>query len=73
MTLPSGESLAGTLKRLDDFNVSMYDDSGTYHSWPRPAGIKVNIEDPLAAHRALLQKYTDDDMHNLLAYLVKLK
>jgi cytochrome c oxidase cbb3-type subunit III len=73
VTLPSGESISGTLKRLDDFNVSMYDDTGSYHSWSRVPGIKVNVKDPLAAHRALLQKYTDDDMHNLLAYLVKLK
>jgi len=71
--LPSGESVSGKLKRLDDFNISMYDSSGTYHSWPRAAGIKVEIRDPLAAHRELLGKYTDDDMHNLLAYLVKLK
>jgi mono/diheme cytochrome c family protein len=73
VTLPSGGSVSGTLKRLDDFNISIYDDSGTYHSWARTAEIKVNIRDPLRAHRELLQKYTDDDMHNLLAYLVKLK
>jgi cytochrome c oxidase cbb3-type subunit 3 len=73
VTLPSGESVSGTLKRLDDFNISIYDASGAYHSWARDVGIKVNVQDPLAAHRALLQKYTDDDMHNLLAYLVKLK
>jgi cytochrome c oxidase cbb3-type subunit III len=35
--------------------------------------MKVMIKDPLAAHRELLQKYTDADMHNLLAYLVTLK
>jgi hypothetical protein len=27
----------------------------------------------LVAHRALLDKYTDKDMHNLTAYLVTLK
>jgi cytochrome c oxidase cbb3-type subunit III len=73
VTLPSGESISGTLKRLDDFNVSMYDASGVYHSWSRAAGMKVMIKDPLAAHRELLQKYTDADMHNLLAYLVTLR
>jgi cytochrome c553 len=73
VTLPSGESVSGTLKRLDDFNVSMYDASGAYHSWSRASGIKVKIGDPLAAHRELLGNYTDDEMHNLLAYLVKLK
>ena len=35
--------------------------------------LKVEIRDPLAAHAELLKKYTDADMHNLLAYLVTLK
>jgi cytochrome c oxidase cbb3-type subunit 3 len=73
VTLPSGASISGTLKRLDDFDISMYEESGSYHSWSRSAGIKVDVKDPLAAHRALLQKYTDEDMHNLVAYLVTLK
>ncbi len=72
VTLPSGESITGTLKRLDDFNVSLWDSSGEYHSWPRNT-VKVQVKDPLAEHRELLSKYTDADMHNLLAYLVTLK
>lgn len=72
VTLPSGQSISGTLKTLDDFNVSMYDSSGDYHSWPRDQ-VKVKVDDPLAAHRELLGQYTDADMHNLLAYLVTLK
>jgi len=73
VTLPSGQTLAGALKRLDDFNVSLYDDSGEYHSIPRTPGTKVDVEDPLAAHRELLNRYTDSDMHNLTAYLATLK
>ncbi|MGH9614035.1 MAG: c-type cytochrome [Bryobacteraceae bacterium] len=73
VTLPSGQSISGTLKSLDDFNVALYDSSGDYHSWPLGDGVKVNVEDRLAAHRELLAKYTDADMHNLLAYLVTLK
>jgi mono/diheme cytochrome c family protein len=72
VTLPSGETVAGTLKRLDDFNVSLYDANGDYHSWPR-GEVKVDVEDRLAAHRKLLDEYTDADMHNMLAYLVTLK
>ena len=45
ITLPSGESLTGKLKRIDDFNVSMYDSSGTYHAWPRNS-VRVEIKDP---------------------------
>jgi mono/diheme cytochrome c family protein len=72
VTLPSGESFTGTLKRQDDFDISLYDSQGNYHSWPRDS-VKVQLEDKLAGHRELLPKYTDRDMHNLTAYLVTLK
>jgi cytochrome c oxidase cbb3-type subunit 3 len=72
VTLPSGETIAGTLKRQDDFDISMYDAQGNYRSWPRDT-VKVQIEDKLVGHRELLAKYTDQDMHNLTAYLVTLK
>jgi mono/diheme cytochrome c family protein len=70
--LPSGESIAGTVKRIDDFEIAIADPAGRYRSWPRDA-VKIEIEDRLAAHRRLLEKYTDADMHNLTAYLVTLK
>jgi mono/diheme cytochrome c family protein/small nuclear ribonucleoprotein (snRNP)-like protein len=70
--LPSGESIAGTLKSLDDFNVALYDAAGNYRSWSRD-NVKVEVEDRLATHRQLLDNYTDADIHNLLAYLVTLK
>jgi cytochrome c oxidase cbb3-type subunit III len=72
VTLPSGESITGTLKAMDDVNLSMYDGAGNYRSWPR-AGLKVQMEDRLVGHRQLLSKYTDADMHNLTAYLTGLK
>jgi cytochrome c oxidase cbb3-type subunit III len=72
VTLPSGEKVAGTLKRIDDIDVSLYDGAGYYRSWPRD-GVKVELEDRLAGHRELLPKYTDANMHNLTAYLVTLK
>jgi cytochrome c oxidase cbb3-type subunit III len=72
ITLPSGEIVSGTLKRMDDFEISIWDESGAYRSWPRH-GLKIEVDDPLKAHRELLAKYTDADMHNLLAYLETLK
>lgn len=73
VTLASGETVSGNLKRMDDFNVSLYDANGEYHSIPRGRGVKVEIEDKLAPHRKMLEQYTDADMHNLTAYLVTLK
>ena len=72
VTLASGESVSGTLKRLDDFDVSLLDGSYNYRSFKRDA-VKVALKDPLEGHRQLLAKYSDVDMHNILAYLVTLK
>ena len=62
--------------RSNTWTISMSrlrDASGEYHSFSRDAHVKVEVHDPLAAHAELLKKYTDADMHNLLAYLVTLK
>ncbi len=71
--LASGKSLSGTLEYLDDFDVALRDSAGEYHSFSRDAHLKVEVRDPLAAHAELLKKYSDADMHNILAYLVTLK
>ncbi|HEY6392676.1 MAG TPA: c-type cytochrome [Bryobacteraceae bacterium] len=73
VTLSSGQKFSGALESLDDFNVALREPSGDYHSFERNAGMKVDVRDPLAAHEELLQKYTDADMHDILAYLVTLK
>jgi len=74
VTLPAGQSFKGTLERIDDFNVSLTDANGDYHSFVRNGAIpKVDLNDPIKAHYDMLPKYTDADMHNLTAYLVTLK
>jgi hypothetical protein len=73
VTLPSGQAVSGALRYLDGFAVSISDSTGEYHSWYRENVKVVDVSDPLAAHRAQLAKYTDTDIHNLLAYLVTLK
>lgn len=74
VTLPSGQSLSGTLLRLDDFTVALRDSAGEYHSFARHGDTpKVETRDPLKAHRDLLAHYTDADIHNVTAYLVTLK
>jgi cytochrome c oxidase cbb3-type subunit 3 len=66
-------TIAGTLVRIDDFFVSLRDESGAYHAFDRGPAATVVVTDPLAAHHALLDRYTDADMHNLTAYLATLK
>jgi len=72
VTPNSGPPVAGKLEYIDDFSVNLRDANGDYHSWPRES-VKIEIHDPYAAHADLLRKYTDTDMHNLLAYLETLK
>jgi cytochrome c oxidase cbb3-type subunit III len=72
VTLPSGEEIKGPLEHADDFMVSLRDASGWYRSFSR-AQVKVELQDALAAHRELLGKLTQADVHNLFAYLETLK
>ena len=72
VTLPSGETVTGTVQRIDDFDVSILDSNGDYRSFPR-SSVKLKLKDPLQGHHELLSQYSDADMHNILAYLVTLK
>jgi cytochrome c oxidase cbb3-type subunit 3 len=74
VTLPSGEKVDGTLVGMDDFVVSLKEADGTHRSF-RTFGtaIKVDIQDPLEGHKALLPKYKDADIHNVTAYLASLR
>ena len=73
VTPPSGAAVSGILDKIDDFNVSLRDSDGVYHSWTRSAAVKVKIDDPYQAHAQLLDQYTDKTMHDLTAYLETLK
>jgi cytochrome c oxidase cbb3-type subunit 3 len=70
--LASGETITGKVAYRDEFNIAITDASGYYRSWPATK-VKVTINNPLDAHIAQLGKYTNDDLHNVLAYLQTLK
>ena len=72
VTLPSGEQVQGEVLHADDFVIAVRDASGWYRSFQRDR-VKVELQDPLAAHRELLEKLTQADVHNLFAYLETLK
>ncbi len=73
VTPANGAAITGTPLHLDDFNVSLRDARGEYHSWKRTPSLKVVVNDPLQAHIALLDKITDKNMHDIVAYLESLK
>lgn len=72
VTLSSGEKVAGTLAYKDEFTIGLRDAHGTYRSW-RTDRVTFAVDDPAEAHVELFPKYTDDDVHNLMAYLQTLK
>ena len=73
VTAASGETVTGVLVSLDDFTVALRDPNGVYRSWKRTPDLTVVKNDPYAAHIALLDKYTDKNMHDIVAYLETLK
>ena len=72
VTLPSGQQISGTVEYLDEFTVALRDAEGAYHSWPVNK-VKYKLDDPVNAHVDLFSKYTDADIHNLMAYLQTLR
>lgn len=74
VTMPGGEVVSGTLLAVDDFFATLTDAAGRRRIIARDNEIpRVEINDPIEAHRQQMMKYTDADMHNLTAYLVSLK
>jgi cytochrome c oxidase cbb3-type subunit 3 len=73
VTLPSGQKFEGELERVDDFVVALKQADGTRRAFRTSDGTKVDVRDPLVAHRELLPTYTDAEIHNVTAFLVTLK
>ncbi len=73
VTMPSGEQVSGDLVEIDNFSVSLREANGQYRTIERKPGVKVVKHNPYAAHIALLDQYTDQDIHNVVAYLETLK
>jgi mono/diheme cytochrome c family protein len=73
VTPPSGPAITGRLVYLDDFNVALRDDAGEYRSFQRSSAMRVEKHDPTQAHHDLLDRYTDKNVHDLVAYLETLK
>jgi cytochrome c oxidase cbb3-type subunit 3 len=72
VTLASGQTVTGKLAYRDEFTIALTDSAGWYRSWPTNR-VTFTVNNPLDAHAGQLAKYTDDDMHNVLAYLQTLR
>jgi cytochrome c oxidase cbb3-type subunit 3 len=72
ITVASGQTITGTLEYLDEFTVGLIDATGSYRSW-RTSDVQYKVDAPVDAHVELFGKYTDADIHNLMAYLQTLR
>lgn len=73
VTTPSGTTVAGEPSNIDDFNVSLRDATGQYFSFTRSPDLKVEKHNPYAGHEALLDTYTDKEIHDVVSYLETLQ
>jgi len=74
VTRPSGETVEGRLVQIDDFLVTVELADGTVRTFRRDEDApKVEVHDPMKAHRDLMAVYTDKDIHDVTAYLVTLQ
>jgi len=71
ITQPSGQKVEGRLVRIDDFVAIIADNDGVQRSFRLDAKTKAEIRDPLQGHKDLLRVYTDKEIHDITAYLVK--
>ena len=70
VTTKTGEKFTGTPMLINDFVVEIRQANGDTKTWLRNGEWpKVTQVNRLQAHIDLMVKYTDDDIHNLAAYL----
>jgi mono/diheme cytochrome c family protein len=74
VTMPTGESIKGTLVSIDDFIVVLTDADGNRRTFRRDGDSpRIEVGNPLQAHLDRVRSWKDQDLHNLTAYLATLK
>jgi len=70
---PREGTVTGRVTQVSDFRITVVDGAGKAHTIERGPGVKVERNDPLAAHRKMIQTLANSDMHDVTAYLETLK
>ena len=73
VTPASGPPLSGVLVEESDFYVTLRQSDGALRVVRRAPGMNVVKDNPLQAHIDLLERITDKQIHNLVAYLARMK
>ena len=69
----SGASMSGVLVEETDFYVTLRESDGTVRVVRRAPGMKITKTNPMQAHIDLLDRISDKQIHDLVAYLETLK
>ena len=72
VTMRDGATVTGEVASRDEFTIAVIEADGRYRSWSTDR-VSVAIADPLQAHVEQLARYTDETMHDVLAYLHTLR
>jgi mono/diheme cytochrome c family protein len=73
VTPPGGPAVTGVRLEEDDFYVTLRESSGAVQTLKRTPGTTVTTTNPLQFHIDLLERITDKQMHDVVAYLETLK
>ena len=68
-----GATFSGRVTQVSDFRITIVDEGGQTHVIERGAGVDVQMNDPLAPHQVMITTLTNEDMHNVTAYLETLR
>ncbi len=71
--MQNGRTITGRVTLVSDFRITLVDSAGQTHAIDREPGVDVKMQDPLAAHQEMILNLTNDDMHDVTAYLATLK
>jgi cytochrome c oxidase cbb3-type subunit 3 len=73
ITPSTGPAIAGVLVEESDFYITVREADGTVRVVRRTPGLKVAKVNPMQAHIELLDRISDKQIHDLVAYLETLK
>jgi mono/diheme cytochrome c family protein len=73
ITPAAGPATSGVLVEESDFHITVREADGSVRAIRRTPGMKVTKTTPLQAHIDLLDRITDKQIHDLVAYLETLK
>jgi cytochrome c oxidase cbb3-type subunit III len=73
LTSPSGPPISGVLVEESDFYITVRESDGTVRAVRRTPTMKIAKNVPLQAHIDLLDRLSDKQIHDLVAYLETLK